>query len=153
MTSEKLDAHNRELFTIVYACDDILHNCEEDFSRIADRVEGGVEAYHEAKEKLDWLVTEVIRTIPPKQCLTIAKQMEVSEIRVSTKPAHARDAQHWAIDREALAVLTEAAIANTCLLCDGKKQKCELRGVIEELPLDIEDLNVYMACREGELEI
>ena len=150
---DKLNARNRELFTLVFACNDVLRNCKMDFGRIAERVEDGSKRYNEAIGTLDHLISDIIQTLPPVQCNTIAKQIEVSEIRVATKSAIAKDESFWAIDRESLAVLTESAIANTCILCDGKKQKCPLREVLEEMPVEIEDRNLYVACREGELDI
>ena len=153
MTENKLNAKNRELFTIVYGASDVLHNSQADFIRTAARAENGEERYKEITAKLDKLIADIIQTIPPIQCHTIAKQMEVSELKFSTKRAMAKEDQYWAVDRNALSVLVESAISNTCLLCDGKKQKCPLKSVIDDMPVIIEDANLYIACREGELDV
>ena len=88
-------------------------------------------------------------TVPPEQLLTIRRQMEVTEFRTVSKPVGKRtnDDNVWPMTKADITTLVKYAVETNCVVCDGK-QKCQLRDMLDDLPVDIEN-DWFMSCRGG----
>lgn len=147
-TRIRMNANTREAFTILYAVSAALRHVEQHLEPLTKRVQNGWRDLRAAESLLDKCVDALMDTVPPEQLMTIKHQMDVSTFKIAIKPVgKARDDAPWVVEKDDLTTLVKYAVDNTCVLCDGK-QKCELRSLLDELPVKIEN-DWIMPCRGG----
>lgn len=148
VTRTRMNANTREAFTVLYAVGNTLRHVERHLEPLAKRVPNCWRDIRLAEALLDKCVDSLMDTIPIEQLNSIRNQMKVSTFRVVSQPV-GKDTYPsvWPMDRDDITTLVKYAVDGTCILCDGK-QKCELRNLLEEVPVKIEN-DWFMPCRNG----
>lgn len=150
MNEIRMNTHEREAFVVLYAVSIALERLERHMKPVVQRATNGWRDYRLAKSKLDSLSKAIIQTIPQNQIRAIQNHMMVSEFKLVPKSVtKMEDHGFWVISKDDLTELVKAACETTCALCDGK-QKCELRRILDEVPVLIER-DYMMPCRSGRI--
>ena len=149
MERKRLPATAREAFMILYAVEASPRHVQSYMESLTKRTKFGWRNFRLAQVMLAKCVEQIMDTIPPDQLLTIARQMEVSEFKIASKAVGARqkDDGLWVIPKDDLTKLVGFAVETTCAVCDGKS-KCELRNMLDDLPVTIEN-EQWMPCKGG----
>ena len=146
----RMNATTREAFVILYAVSMAMLHVQQHMEPLTTRVKFGWRNYRLAQVLLDKLVLQLMDTIPEEQLRTIYHQMQVTTFKIASKPVGKDDSGFWVCEKDQLTTLVKYAVDNTCILCDGK-QKCELRKILDDMPVNIENDHM-MPCRGGGLK-
>lgn len=146
----RMNATTREAFVILYAVSMALRHVEQHLEPLSKRVKYGWRNIRLAEALLDKLVEQLMDTIPEEQLRTIYHQMQVTTFKLASRSVGKEDGGFWVVDKDTLTTLVKYAVDNTCILCDGK-QKCELRSILDDMPVSIENESM-MACKGGGLK-
>lgn len=148
VTRTRMNANAKDAFTILYAVGVALRHVEQHLEPLAKRIPNGWRDIRLAEALLDKCVDSLMDTIPIEQLNSIRGQMKVSTFKIVPKPVGKDPVKGvWVMDRDDITALVKYAVDGTCMLCDGK-QKCELRNLLDEVPVKIEN-DWFMPCRNG----
>lgn len=146
---QRLPAQGREAVIWLYAIYEALKHYDDCIASTSRRVKNGYRDYRLIRATLDRLLTALLDTIPIDQLMTIKRHLSSSEVRVRTVSAGSSfDGCNWVISHDDLCRLTNMAIENTCFVCDGHKNGCELRKILDNVPEACMDSQA-IACKEG----
>lgn len=145
-----MNADTRDAFVLLYATGMTLRQVQDHMVYLSRRARNFQRRIRMAQSLLLNLSDEIMKTITPEQLLSIKQQMEGSYIKIARKDAGKPDNGTWVMTRDELSKLVQYAVENNCVLCDGK-QKCELRRLLRDVPVSIENTHM-MACKGGGLK-
>ena len=145
----KLRSKERQLLIIIFAMADLITSYDADFrDMLRARTETGYRDIKLAESRFNKIVSEILDTSPTKDLIALRKQLRQSTIEVKTRSAAGKPDTVWYMPTEDIAALVNAATSQ-CLLCDNRTgQGCDLKHIIEGLPIEISEDNIsaYMAC-------
>lgn len=147
---KRMPAMARATFVSLFALYDLTDSLEDDFKELIDqRTDGGWERFKEAQKILEELCHEIMDTIPVEQLKIIRYQCKNSNVRIAWKGALGTPHDGmWPMDLDDMMKLATVSIENTCLMCDKTAgAPCELRRILNDLPIDINDSGLIMNCR------
>lgn len=145
----RINSDARDAFVDLYAVMLKLEYIQQEIEPLAKRTESGWRNYRLAQTMLEKCVDDIIKTIPPKQLLTIKRVMAISTFKVVKKSVGKEEDDCWPISIDDLTTLVGYAVNGTCVFCDGK-QKCDLRNILDDVPSKIKIENDWlMPCRGG----
>lgn len=146
---QRLSSQGREAVIWLYAIDEALKHYDAYITPTSRRLKNGYRDYRLIRATLDRLLTSLLDTIPIDQLMTIKRHLSSSEVRVRTVSAGSSfDGCNWVISQEDLLCLVSMAVENTCFVCDGHKNGCQLRKILDNVPAACMD-NPAIACKEG----
>ena len=152
MERKRMNSSAKAAFIALFALADMAERMEEDFSQIIEpRTKRGWKKYKLAEKLLNDIAFEVMDTIPFDQLKSIKYQCENSNVRIAWKGAI--ETPHdgmWVMDLDELLELARISVGTTCLLCDKTLgNPCNLRRILDDLPITIDDDGIVMNCRKG----
>lgn len=150
MEEKKLRNRERQLFIILFAMADLIKDYSEYYREFLNgRTKTGYRDLKLAESHFNKMIAEIMETVPVKDLAAIRKQLMQSEIEIKTKAAGTHQDGIYYLSTADIAALVNAAVENKCTLCNNNSGRgCDLKRLIEGLPLEItnDNINLYMAC-------
>lgn len=152
MERQRMNSSAKATFISLFALFDMTDRLGEDFRKIIEpRTDGGWEKFKEVQRLLSEISYEVMDSIPLEQLRTIKYQCENSNVRIAWKGAV--ETPHdgmWVMELDDLLKLARISVGTNCLLCDKTLgHPCDLRRILDDLPITIDDDGFVMSCRKG----
>lgn len=152
MERTKLRSKERQILIILFAIADLIEAYDEDFkTMLRARTKTGYRDIKSAAAHCNKMVSEIMDTAPIKDLIAIRKQLRQSKIEIRTAAAGGNPDTVWYLPTQDIAALVNAA-TQQCMLCDNKTGRgCELKKILEGLPVEISNdrISAYMACYEN----
>lgn len=151
--TKRMPSAVRANFIALFALFDMMDQLgEKEFKPLIEgRTKDGWKRFKLARKLMENICYSIMDTIPTDQLKQIRWQCEHSNVRISMKgavmPPH--DSM-WVLDVQDCVTLAQKAIESGCLMCDKTLgEPCELRKILDDLPIDIDEDLLLMSCRKG----
>ena len=150
---KRMTSNARSAFIALFALWDMCDQLEPEFKPLIETRAGqrGMKRFKLAERLLEKVCNDLMETIPTDQLRQIQTQVEHQQVRFVWKgPVQRNENGMWVLSVDEITMLARMAVDTHCLICDKTLgEPCQLRKLLDDLPIQIMDDGLLMSCRKG----